>query len=93
VEQANILSCEGHLIGNYIILCQKIGPPRTKHDVGEDIEFPGSFLEAELIGAKPLPLNDCFKLMVENTETRIRARSCNPLPENKGFFHIKIEAA
>jgi hypothetical protein len=76
-----------------MILSQKNNPPTTKHDVGEDIEFHGTFLEAELVGDIAVAEGNSFTLLSATEETRVWVKSCRPLPEGSAFFQVKVSAA
>jgi hypothetical protein len=93
VEEATLLSSDGRKVGTYVILAKKSSPPLTKHDVGEDIVFPGKFLEAELAGEIPVREEGPYTLLAATFETRVRVKSCHPLPEGSVFFQIKVSAA
>jgi len=93
VQEATLFSCDGQKLGTYIVLNQKNSSPVTKHDVGEDIEFPGAFLEAELIGKTPLRDEGILTLLIGLTENRVRIKSCIPLPEGSEYFQVRLRAA
>lgn len=93
MEEATLLSSEGRKVGTYVILSKKSSPPLTRHDVGEDIVFPGAFLEAELAGEIPVHEEGPFTLLAKSFETRVRVKTCHPLPEGSAFFQIRVCAA